>query len=93
MSEYIVDGAVPNHTVRVEDEREVYWHMTHLPVREEIVRCRDCEHARIVRPLDWKTGKPSTVVEEWYCQWHSNAEGASDIEPDGFCAWGERRDA
>ena len=59
--------------------------------REEVVRCRDCEHARIMRPLDWRTGKPSTVIEEWYCQWHSNAEGASDIEPDGFCAWGERR--
>ena len=61
--------------------------------REEIVRCRDCEYARIMRPLDWRTGKPSTVIEEWYCQWHSNPEGASDIEPDGFCAWGERRDA
>ena len=57
-------------------------------VHELIVRCRDCEYARI-----WRTGKPSAVIEEWYCQWHSNAEGASDIEPDGFCAWGERRDA
>jgi hypothetical protein len=43
MSEYVVRGAVPNHTVRVEDEREVYWHMTHLPVLEEIVRCKDCK--------------------------------------------------
>lgn len=89
MSEYIVDGAVPNHTVCVEDEREVYWHMTHLPVREEIVRCRDCEYARHYHPF--YMGKRSPI-EEWYCQWHSNAEGASEIEPDGFCAWGERRD-
>lgn len=61
--------------------------------KERIVRCRDCKHARIMRPLDWRTGKPSTVIEEWYCGWHSNAEGASDIEPDGYCAWGERREA
>lgn len=62
-------------------------------VREEVVRCRDCEHARIMRPLDWRTGKPSAVIEEWYCQWHSNAEGASDIEPDGFCAWASRKES
>lgn len=63
----------------------------HARKREEVVRCRDCEYARIMRPLDWRTGKPSTVIEEWYCQWHSNAEGASDIDPDGFCAWGSKR--
>lgn len=63
-----------------------------MPV-EPLVRCKDCKHARIMRPLDWRTGKPSTVIEEWYCSWHSNAEGASEIEPDGYCAWGERREA
>lgn len=65
---------------------------TTIPVHERIVRCRDCKYARIMRPLDWRTGKPSTVIEEWYCQWHSNAEGASDIEPDGFCAWACRKE-
>lgn len=59
--------------------------------REEIVRCRDCEYARHYHPLDWRTGKPHETVEEWYCEWHSSPEGASEIEPDGFCAWGERR--
>lgn len=59
-------------------------------LREEIVRCRDCEHARHYRHLDWRTGKPHETVEEWYCEWHSNAEGASEIEPNGYCAWGER---
>lgn len=67
-------------------------HDGHWLTGEVVVRCRDCKHARIMRPLDWRTGKPSTVIEEWYCDWHSNAEGASDIEPDGFCAWGERRE-
>ena len=66
-------------------------HEGHWYTGEEIVRCRDCKHARIMRPLDWRTGKPSTVIEEWYCSWHSNAEGASEVYPDGFCAWGERK--
>ena len=78
MSEYIVRGAVPNHTVRVEDEREVYWHMTHLPVLEEIVRCRDCEHYH-----DKFNG-----CDEFGDMWHDEY---ANVEPDGFCAWGERR--
>lgn len=82
MSEYIVDGAVPNHTVRVEDEREVYWHMTHLPVREEIVRCRDCKHCR-------------RDDSRWYCSelMFDIDFVTSSTPPDGFCAWAERRDA
>ena len=59
-------------------------------VRESIVRCRDCEHARHYHPF--YMGKRS-AIEEWYCEWHSNADGASDIEPDGYCSWGKRRDA
>lgn len=61
--------------------------------REEIVRCRDCQNAGHYHPLDWRTGKPHETLEVWYCTWHSNPEGASEIEPDGFCAWGERTDA
>ena len=104
MSEYIVDGAVPNHTVRVEDEREVYWHMTHLPVREEIVRCRDCkfytpesmtreERGFGVYENVWEPGgcfNPERCPHggdpfgEWYVI-------GINTDPDGFCAWGERR--
>lgn len=61
----------------------------HARKREEVVRCRDCEYARHYHPFCM--GKRSSI-EEWYCQWHSNAEGASDIEPDGFCAWGKRKE-
>lgn len=74
MSEYVVRGAVPNHTVRVEDEREVYWHMTHLPVLEEIVRCGDCKFCMSYWGAD-------------YCDHFSHVTN----DPDGFCAWGERR--
>lgn len=64
----------------------------HAPVvdmAQEIVRCRDCEHARHYHPF--VLGKRS-AIEDWYCEWHSNAEGASEVEPDGFCAWAKRRD-
>lgn len=77
MSEYVVRGAVPNHTVRVEDEREVYWHMTHLPVLEEVVRCRDCKH----------------YTDDEMEYYHYCGSWCEQVEPDGFCAWGERRDA
>lgn len=60
---------------------------------EEIVRCRDCKHARHYHPIDWRTGKPHETVEEWYCEWHSNAEGASEIEPNGYCAWASRKES
>ena len=53
----------------------------------EVVRCRDCKY----------------VTDEGYgCKYFSHYEqGASyrwedvpaEVEPDGFCAWGERRDA
>lgn len=77
MSEYVVRGAVPNHTVRVEDEHEVYWHMTHLPVLEEIVRCRDCKH----------------YTDDEMEYYHYCGSWCEQVDPDGFCAWGERRDA
>lgn len=97
MNEYIITEKQLKTATEAHVEREIPLPITEVFVSgdklPEIVRCRDCEYARIMRPLDWRTGKPSTVIEEWYCQWHSNPEGASDIEPDGFCAWGERRDA
>ena len=44
--------------------------------REEIVRCRDCV-------LCVKKG------HRLYCD--LNPGGFPEVEPDGFCAWGERR--
>lgn len=31
---------------------------------EEIVRCRDCKHARHYRPLDWRYGKRLAFLRE-----------------------------
>ena len=46
-------------------------------LREEIVRCRDCVYSI----NDRECSRPDEVYDEhWFA-----------IEPDGFCAWGERR--
>ena len=48
-------------------------------LREEIVRCRDCKHA--------------DEVETRYAgiQYGCLRFDDTTVEPDGFCAWGERR--
>lgn len=60
--------------------------------KEEIVRCRDCENAQVIHPLNPITGVPAGI-EYWRCAHFWNADELCDVEPDGFCAWGERRDA
>lgn len=55
---------------------------------EEIVRCRDCEHMHRVR--HWLG---IDVDECWlHADRESGALGKERTEPDGFCAWGVRRD-
>lgn len=55
---------------------------------EEIVRCRDCAYMHTVR--NWL----GMDVDE--CWLHASPEtgalGKERTEPDGFCAWGERRE-
>lgn len=51
--------------------------------REEIVRCRDCKH-----------GYKADLSGNWYECMKPDGNGDYarwDVEPDGFCAWGERR--
>lgn len=49
---------------------------------EEIVRCRDCKRFSLDNSdHDYRSG--------WWChRWNTDM-----VKPDGFCAWGERRDA
>ena len=49
-------------------------------VRGEIVRCRDCKEYR----------ESDCTCHSW--QWH-NWDAPIEVDPDGFCAWGEKRDA
>ena len=50
--------------------------------REEIVRCRDCKHY-------------GTYNGSWCRRTYESVPGGTcdyqTVEPDGFCAWGERR--
>jgi len=50
----------------------------HQAQREEIVRCRDCKHLH----EQWS----GYECERFSGEYHR-------AEPNGFCAWGERRDA
>ena len=52
-------------------------------LHEEIVRCRDCKHFEYWTFRDGRNA-------------HDCARGGDylfDTEPDGYCKWGERRDA
>ena len=55
--------------------------------REEVVRCRDCKHA--VEHCDTEK-----LDCKHFSQWdyYEDEPGHWPVEPDGFCAWGERRD-
>lgn len=60
----------------------------HERKRERIVRCRDCEHMHRVR--DWLG---MDVDECWlHASRETGALGKERTEPDGFCAWGVRRE-
>lgn len=54
--------------------------------REEIVRCRDCEHSR-------KDGTLCMFFASWepIPDGDEFAEIPADVEPDGFCAWGKHK--
>ena len=47
-------------------------------IHERVVRCRDCKDYR----------ESDETCHSW--QWH-NWDAPIEVEPDGFCAWGERR--
>lgn len=59
---------------------------------EEVVRCRDCAYAK---PLRSKDTFGDEIVLGFMCV--GPIQGAysegSDVYPDGFCAWGVRRES
>jgi hypothetical protein len=56
-----------------------------------VVRCRDCKYAQVRHPLNPITGIPAGI-EDWRCDYFWNADELPEVEPDGFCAWGERKE-
>ena len=75
MTEYIMDFSNPSLRAVVEHEIEIG-----APIREEIVRCRDCKH--------YGQGQCDHDHQEpWRCMfWDSYL-----ALPGKFCAWGEKR--
>ena len=58
-------------------------------VREEIVRCKGCEHSREHDMRAYGGDR-----DQLLCHHFSMSSGAGwPVKPDGFCAWGERSDA
>ena len=58
--------------------------------RERIVRCRDCKHAMEHRSKSILGSELVTLICSGLIQ-GAYSEGA-DVDPDGFCAWGEPRE-
>ena len=56
----------------------------HARKREEVVRCRDCEY---YREHEWVI---ATDVSDVCHFWHGEPR---KVAPDGFCAWGKRKES
>ena len=59
------------------------------PLREEIVRCRVCEHMSEHHYRDMLGFGRETIV--YRCDYFWNADELPEVEPDGFCAWAVKR--
>lgn len=81
MCEYVVDlSKIMTKTTGELDGFDHFMFLHGVPVREEIVRCRDCKRFAIDQSdHEYRSG--------WWChRWDTDM-----VKPDGFCAWGERR--
>ena len=87
MAEYVVKGAEKNETVLHSRTPNGYEEWRWLPVLERIVRCRDCKHSH----------KDGTLCN-FFASWVPIAGGDEyecmpvEVEPDGFCKWGEPKE-
>lgn len=63
---------------------------------EMIVRCRDCANANEFDDADEGYAAHAGKLDcRHFSQWdyYDDVPGSWPVEPDGFCSWGERRDA
>lgn len=73
---------------------------------EEIVRCKDCKHLDDSEYRRWDNalaecyGEPPLFCDLLsFNEWRMDGDRRvaettfAEVEPDGFCSWGERRDA
>ena len=84
MNEYIITEKQLKTATEAHVEREIPLPITEVFVSgdklPEIVRCRDCKRFSLDNSdHDYRSG--------WWChRWNTDM-----VNPDGFCAWGERR--
>ena len=79
MSEYIITTEQLNFfTGYMPDNAMIPAEMAHL---QPLVRCRDCKHKETITDC--------AGISQMLCR--RKEQVAFVIEPDGFCAWGERR--
>ena len=81
MSEYIITDKQLKTATEAYLEHELSRPITEVFISGDklpkIVRCRDCRH--------FMNGDSCKLQDEW------NEFHWLQVEPDGFCAWGERR--
>ena len=87
MAEYVTDFPV---SLRLEDGK---WHVVEpmFERRERVVRCRDCAYAVERRTKSIIGTELVALICSGPIQ-GAYSEG-EEVSPDGFCAWGEERDA
>lgn len=57
-------------------------------IKERIVRCKDCRHFSERDMRDWRT--QGHIGTSCVCE---RDEHVIEVEPDGFCAWGDKSSA
>lgn len=98
MSEYIISDEQIAENQRLHGKK--------LLVMPVIVRCRDCKHLDDSEYRRWDNllaecyGEPPLFCDLLsFNEWRMDGDRRvaettfAEVEPDGFCAWGERRDA
>lgn len=89
MGEYIVSELDLNRLVvsYMESRMSLY---SPISEPERIVRCKDCKHLYEFERKTWGSNIPYKVQQCEY--WADSTWGSVEVEPDGFCAWGEVRE-
>ena len=90
MSEYVVDITGVRTVIGTNSVDAVS--LAHsLPVREQIVRCKDCKHMREFHPVSPITGVPCGITIT-KCSYWWNPDELPEVDPNDFCSNGELRE-
>ena len=107
MSEYVIE--IPDeYFANYGADRDMYYpdeRDSAMPIMS-LVRCRDCKHLDDSEASHWDSvlaeqyGEPPLFcnllsINEWRMDGNRRVAETSflEVEPDGFCAWGERRES